>query len=451
MFNKHKVFEKLDRSAWVGSESLLSSSDAFDTRYERRHSRWYEQCLMGTPLHFVVGLPLVVMVPPLMVHGGGFWRSMAPGLATTLWAVGAAFLVTLFFLRRMTRFPGTQASMFAVPLVSMVFVGAWALLLGIERLDTRVLWGGYAASLVWFFIGYAAVQRFRRPRFAVVPLGDARHLGELEGGELYRLDVPRLGAQRIDGIVADLRSDALNHEWIHFLTKCMLHGIPVYQLKQLDESRTGRVKLEHLADTELSSLLPSPLYSACKRGLDLCGALLLLPLLAPIMLATAWAIRHDSPGPVLFVQRRMGHRGVPFRIYKFRSMYCDIKGKEFVSGEDDPRITPVGKIIRKYRLDELPQLFNVLKGDMSFIGPRPEPVDLSQWYEQDIPLFSYRRVVKPGISGWAQVEQGYAAEVDDMAIKLQYDFYYIKHFSLWLDVLILLRTLKTIGTGFGAR
>lgn len=451
MFNKHKVLEKMDRSAWGGSESVLSNSDAFDTRYERRYSRWYEQCLMGTPFHFVVGLPLVVLAPPLIVHGGNFWRDMPPGLATTLWAVGAAFLVTLFVLHRMTRFPGTQASMYAVPLVSLVFAATWVLSLGAERFDERVLWGGYAASLLWFFLGYSGVQRFRRPRFAVVPLGEARHLVETEGSGLYRLEVPRLGSQRIDGIVADLRSDALNHEWVRFLTKCTLNGIPVYQIKQIDESRTGRVKLEHLADTELTSLLPSPLYSACKRGLDLCGALLLLPLLAPIMLATAWAIRHDSAGPVLFVQQRMGHRGRPFRIYKFRSMYCDMKGKEFASGEDDPRITPVGKIIRKYRLDELPQLLNVLKGDMSFIGPRPEPVDLSQWYEQDIPLFSYRRVVRPGISGWAQVEQGYAAEVDDMAIKLQYDFYYIKHFSLWLDVLILLRTLKTISTGFGAR
>ncbi|MCK0769383.1 exopolysaccharide biosynthesis polyprenyl glycosylphosphotransferase [Chromohalobacter canadensis] len=450
MFNKHKVLDKLDRSAWGGSESLVSSVKAFDTRYERRHSRWYEQCLMGMPFHFIVGLPAVVMVPPLMVHGEGFWRDLAPGLTTTLWAVGAAFLITLFVLHRMARFPGTQASVYVVPLVSAVFVAVWAFLLGAERFDESVLLGGYVASLLWFFIGYAAVQRFRRPRFAVVPLGEARHLGQADGGDMHRLEVPRLGSQRIDGIVADLHSDALNSEWMRFLTQCMLHGIPVYQLKQLDESRTGRVKLEHLADTELTSLLPSPLYSICKRGLDICGALLLLPLLAPIMLATAWAVRRDSPGPVLFVQWRLGHRDVPFRIYKFRSMYCDREG-EGVSSKGDPRITPVGKVIRKYRLDELPQLFNVLKGDMSFIGPRPELVDLSQGYEKDVPFFSYRRAVKPGISGWAQVEQGYAAEIDEMVVKLQYDLYYIKHFSLWLDLLILFRTLRTVSTGVGSR
>jgi lipopolysaccharide/colanic/teichoic acid biosynthesis glycosyltransferase len=147
----------------------------------------------------------------------------------------------------------------------------------------------------------------------------------------------------------------------------------------------------------------------------------------------------------------MGFRGVPFRVYKFRSMYIDQRGSGFTEGDDDPRITRVGRFIRKCRLDELPQLFNVIKGEMSFIGPRPESMELSEWYERDVAFFSYRHVVRPGISGWAQVEQGYAAEVDGMTTKLQYDFYYIKHFSLWLDILIAFKTLKTIVTGDGAR
>ena len=136
---------------------------------------------------------------------------------------------------------------------------------------------------------------------------------------------------------------------------------------------------------------------------------------------------------------------------KFRSMRIDMGGKGFTQGKDDPRITKVGKFIRKYRIDELPQIFNILIGQMSFIGPRPESLDLSIWYEKDVPFFSYRHVVRPGISGWAQVEQGYAAEVDGMNIKLEYDFYYIKHFSLWLDILITFKTIKTIISGFGAR
>ncbi|OCC30883.1 hypothetical protein GNX_0625 [Leptospira interrogans serovar Canicola] len=132
---------------------------------------------------------------------------------------------------------------------------------------------------------------------------------------------------------------------------------------------------------------------------------------------------------------------------------CMLKKKEkgFTQGENDLRITKIGKVLRKYRLDETLQIFNVLKGDMSFIGPRPESMELSEWYEKDVPFFAYRHVVRPGISGWAQVEQGYAAEVDGMKVKLEYDFYYIKNFSFWLDMLITFKTVKTILTGFGAR
>ena len=132
-------------------------------------------------------------------------------------------------------------------------------------------------------------------------------------------------------------------------------------------------------------------------------------------------------------------------------MRNDLEGKGFTEGEEDPRITKVGSVIRKYRIDELPQILNVLKGEMSFIGPRPESLELSQWYEKDVAFFSYRHIVRPGLSGWAQVNQGYAAEVEGMTVKLQYDFYYIKHFSLWLDILIVVKTIRTILTGFGSR
>ena len=118
---------------------------------------------------------------------------------------------------------------------------------------------------------------------------------------------------------------------------------------------------------------------------------------------------------------------------------------------DDDRITRVGRFLRRVRLDELPQIFNVLKWEMSWIGPRPEAAILSRWYTKEIPYYRYRHVVKPGISGWAQVNQGHVAEVDEVHRKLQYDFYYIKYYSPWLDVLIVFRTVKTVLSGFGAR
>jgi lipopolysaccharide/colanic/teichoic acid biosynthesis glycosyltransferase len=159
---------------------------------------------------------------------------------------------------------------------------------------------------------------------------------------------------------------------------------------------------------------------------------------------------------VLFRQKRVGRGGHEFTVYKFRTMrlVTDLDPNDraaAMTGDGDVRITKLGNFLRRMRLDELPQLWNILKGEMSFIGPRPEAQVLSSWYTSEIPFYRYRHVVRPGISGWAQVNQGHVAEVDEVHTKLQYDFFYIKYFSPWLDVLILFRTIKTMLTGRGAR
>jgi lipopolysaccharide/colanic/teichoic acid biosynthesis glycosyltransferase len=172
------------------------------------------------------------------------------------------------------------------------------------------------------------------------------------------------------------------------------------------------------------------------------------------MAAVAVAIRLDSKGPALFRQKRVGHSGRLITVYKFRTMRCADVADERAAAmtrNDDDRVTPVGKVLRNLRIDELPQIFNILKWEMSWIGPRPEAQVLSIWYTSEIPFYRYRHVVKPGISGWAQVNQGHVAEVNEVHRKLQYDFYYIKYFSPWLDVLIFFRTIKTMLTGWGAR
>jgi lipopolysaccharide/colanic/teichoic acid biosynthesis glycosyltransferase len=125
-------------------------------------------------------------------------------------------------------------------------------------------------------------------------------------------------------------------------------------------------------------------------------------------------------------------------------------GRDYTE-DDDPRITRVGRFIRKYRIDELPQIWNIIRGDMSWIGPRPEAISLAEWYAKDIPFYIYRHAVRPGISGWAQVNQGNVAKLDAAAVKLQYDFFYIKNFSPWLDILIFVKTIRTILTGFGSK
>jgi exopolysaccharide biosynthesis polyprenyl glycosylphosphotransferase len=212
------------------------------------------------------------------------------------------------------------------------------------------------------------------------------------------------------------------------------------------------VRIDHLAENEVGTLLPSPLYAVCKRLIDILGVLVVAPMILPLMLFTAIAIRLDSPGPALFVQNRVGLGNRDFRIYKFRSMRVDAEadGARLASDGDD-RITRVGAFIRKTRLDELPQIWNVLKGDMSLIGPRPEQRVFVDQFDAEIPFYIYRHVVRPGITGWAQVMQGYAGDADATRVKIQYDFYYIKHFSLWLDILIVFKTVRIVLTGWGAR
>jgi lipopolysaccharide/colanic/teichoic acid biosynthesis glycosyltransferase len=168
----------------------------------------------------------------------------------------------------------------------------------------------------------------------------------------------------------------------------------------------------------------------------------------------ALAIRIDSSGPVLFRQKRVGHSGKLISIYKFRTMRpvdaADERNAAMTRNADE-RVTRVGRLLRNLRSDELPHILNILKWEMGWIGPRPEAQVLSVWYTSEIPFYRYRHVVKPGISGWAQVNQGHVAEVDEVHEKLQYDFYYIKYFSPWLDVLIFFRTINTMLTGWGAR
>jgi lipopolysaccharide/colanic/teichoic acid biosynthesis glycosyltransferase len=154
---------------------------------------------------------------------------------------------------------------------------------------------------------------------------------------------------------------------------------------------------------------------------------------------------------VLFRQTRMGFRGKPFTIYKFRTMTVDAETGHRFTEENDPRISRLGRVLRRYRIDELPQIINILAGEMSWIGPRPESIALAEWYESQIPFYSYRHIVRPGITGWAQVNQGNVAMITAATAKLYYDFYYIKHLSPWIELLIAARTVRIVLTGFGAR
>jgi exopolysaccharide biosynthesis polyprenyl glycosylphosphotransferase len=187
-----------------------------------------------------------------------------------------------------------------------------------------------------------------------------------------------------------------------------------------------------------------------KRVIDLFLSLALMVALSPLMLVTAIGIKLESKGPIFYGQKRTGLNGATFRLYKFRTMVQDAEksGAQWAE-ENDKRITRVGRFLRATRLDELPQLWNVLLGEMSFIGPRPERPDFNSELEAAIPYYDLRHLVKPGITGWAQVLYPYGASVKDAREKLQYDLYYIKNYSVMLDVLILIRTLRVVLVGRG--
>jgi sugar transferase (PEP-CTERM system associated) len=174
---------------------------------------------------------------------------------------------------------------------------------------------------------------------------------------------------------------------------------------------------------------------------------------APFMLLVALAVRISSPGPVLYRQTRVGLNGAPFTLYKFRSMRADAEAKSGAvwASKDDPRVTPVGRIIRKFRLDELPQLFNVLKGEMSIVGPRPERPEFVKTLSGRIPYYRQRHCVRPGITGWAQINYKYSENLEDTIEKLEYDLFYIKNMSLGLDTYVIFHTLKIMLLSRGAQ
>jgi len=236
------------------------------------------------------------------------------------------------------------------------------------------------------------------------------------------------------------------------LAKLAISNVPILPFNEFQEQVSGRVDLAHTDAGTLLQLRPLRRYAVLKRCADIGMAVAGIAVLLPLMLLTALFIRLETRGSPIFCQTRIGLRGDEFTMFKFRSMVTDAEasGAKFAARKD-ARVTRVGKIIRKWRIDELPQLFNVLAGSMSIIGPRPEQKAFVDKLAHEIPLYPFRHAVRPGITGWAQVMQGYADDVSSTDIKLSYDLFYIKNLSVMMDFVILFKTLKTIFTGFGAR
>ena len=240
------------------------------------------------------------------------------------------------------------------------------------------------------------------------------------------------------------------------LLNCKVRGINIIDGESFYERICGKLLVERINPSWLifsEGFQKSRLVKISKRLVDFVASAILLIIFSPIALITAIAIKLDSPGPILFSQERVGENGKVFKIFKFRSMKADAEKQTgpVWATEDDPRITRVGRIIRKLRIDEIPQLLNVFKGDMSFVGPRPERPYFVEQLRKKIRYYDERFTVKPGITGWAQIKYPYGASEKDALEKLKYDLYYIKNMSLVMDLVVIFHTAKIVLLGRGAR
>ncbi|MBN8806896.1 MAG: sugar transferase [Sphingomonas sp.] len=367
----------------------------------------------------------------------------------------AGLILGYYFIRSMAVFPAIEVSFYVIP----SFIASYLLCISfliISRMDysRSILFASFVIAVIFYIIIFGWLKRLGRKRIGVVPFGRTEELLDIAGIEWINLINPQDVYDSFDVLVADFHAD-IPKDWERVLADRSLQGGIIFHVKQLGESLTGRVQLEHLSENNFGSLVPLQPYVKLKVLLDFLVALAVLPVAIVVIGIVVVAVKLDSRGPAIFRQERIGYRGRPFTVYKIRSMIDSASEsgsrRQSMTIQGDARITRVGRFIRRTRLDELPQIFNILRGEMSWIGPRPEALSLSEWYEAELPFYRYRHIVRPGLTGWAQVNQGHVAEIAEVREKLQNDFFYIKFFSPWLDMLIVLKTIAAVLTGFGAR
>jgi sugar transferase (PEP-CTERM system associated) len=289
---------------------------------------------------------------------------------------------------------------------------------------------------------------------AVVPVPN----GSADGSCVLELENLQRLADRGDFARIVVAEPALDRhpELYTVLLDCKMRGLAIEDAVDSYERLAGRIWVEGLRPEWVvysDGFRRGAVQRIVKRSLDIAVALSVLALTVPLMLFIAIAIKLESAGPAVFAQERVGRQGTTFTLYKFRSMRQDaeVQSGPVWAGENDHRITPLGRILRKCRLDELPQVWNVLRGEMSFVGPRPERPYFVSLLREHIPFYDLRHYVAPGITGWAQVMYPYGASVEDSYRKLEYDLYYSKHMSLLFDLRVLIKTVQVVLLGRGAR
>ncbi len=356
-----------------------------------------------------------------------------------------------------------------ITLSALLYLHAWP---GHHLNDSRapfapMVLAGWLATTALIRLGYGLVVRRKALSRRVFLLGEPRQLGAFSArlrsrrGRMFdpvvrpnqAVSWQSLRAERIWGIVITSWPEGSDLEP---LMDCKLRGMRIYSGAAFHEAYLGRIDLDALETNDLvlgQGYIAGPLTAMLKRFCDILIGSLMLILTLPLMAVTALAVKIESSGPVLYRQQRVGRFGEVFTLLKFRSMAQDAEagGNPRWAQKQDPRVTRVGRFIRAARIDELPQLVNVLRGEMSLVGPRPERPHFVEQLAHAIPMYHQRAYVKPGLTGWAQVNFPYGASVEDAREKLAYDLYYVKNRSIMLDVIILMSTIRVVLFREGAR
>jgi len=390
-------------------------------RREKFFTRWFVAWLISCSIYFVIFL---FFSRESQAFRPGF---VIPRLLPSI------FLFILLFGIPITRMLYEKVFGFALRASPALLVGKSA---SCEHFKSEISQAGFRS---WDFIAQLD------PSTGLISGMEVMKETEIQLSDLARF-VDRMGISEI--ILTD--PSGLSNEALTGLMNCFERGVEILSLEQAFEKTMRKIPVEHLGEgwlpTTFWAHVQVPLfYRVFKRILDVCGGGILLVGTIPLMAAVAVLIRLTSTGPAIYRQYRVGMHSQKFVIRKFRTMVDLPKEKDQKWAEkNDHRITSVGKILRKLRIDELPQLLNVIRGQMSLVGPRPEQPDIAAKLEKEIPFFRARGKVLPGITGWAQVMYRYGSSVDDSRIKLEYDLYYIKNRSTLLDLIILLKTVRIV-------
>ena len=405
-------------------------------------------------------------------------KPVHPFLTGAVWAVSLAFIFFQAGLYDPMRFELDRGNMIRL-VSSFVLLGSLGLLAmkGIPAI--RLGWRGelsltgltfiFMIIWRWFMVLRLPIHEWKRSTLILgtgqiarifEELNRFRHNilihGVVDAHKIKEMNLARYALEhKIHSIVISLK-DRRGTLPIHEILECKMNGIEVMEWPTFYEKNMNKIDIMNVNPSHLvlgDGFQRNRITIVLKGVMDRALALVGLACFAPFGVLIAIAIKRNSPGPVLYSQERVGLNGKTFKILKFRSMVVDAEKNRPPqwASELDPRITKVGRFLRKTRLDEVPQLINILKGEMSFIGPRPERPFFVEELEKCIPFYGLRHVTKPGLSGWAQIRYRYGATVDDAVKKLEYDLYYIKNLSIFLDLMIFMETIQVILFGKGSR